>query len=524
VILPSQGRTIAALNATSTPRLAELVGSLSIATDLAAGFGIETALRTCLIAVELGRAADVAGEALRDVYYTGLLRFIGCTAFAAEQAFYGGGDDLAYSHDLAPIDAGSPADVVGTIVRKVGRGAGAFGRVRAVARTLTDPSGPKSFATAHCDLAVSLASRLGMSASVVASLGQMYERWDGKGYPNHVKGDGIALPARLMQVAWRAEVHRALDGPVTAIETVHRRAGGELDPRLAALFVDHARHLLAPLAEPSVWDAFLAAEPRPHSLLARERVGDVAEAFAQFVDIKSPYTLGHSTGVARLAHAAAERAGLPDAEELRIAALLHDLGRVSVPNGIWDKPSALNPAEWERVRMHAYQTERILSQSPLLVPYARIAGHHHERGDGSGYHRGVAPPTRPARFLAAADVYHAMTEERAHRPARTRAAAAEALMEDARRGRLDREAVDAVLAAAGHDAPRVGRVWPAALSDREVEVMCLLARGLANKEIAQRLAISPKTVQHHVAHIYEKTNVRTRASAALFAVENHLLE
>jgi putative nucleotidyltransferase with HDIG domain len=251
----------------------------------------------------------------------------------------------------------------------------------------------------------------------------------------------------------------------------------------------------------------------------------VAEAFAHFVDIKSPFTLGHSTGVARLVSAAAEALGLPDRDGLRIAALLHDLGRVSVPNGIWDKPGKLNPAEWERVRLHAYQTERILSQTPLLAGHAQLAGQHHERADGSGYHRGVSQLSRAARLLAAADAYHAMTEERAHRPAHPPAAAAKILVEEARAGRHDREAVEAVLAAARHGAAaRVRGGWPAQLSDREVEVLCLLARGLSNKQIGARLFISARTVQHHVAHIYEKTGVSTRAAAALYAVENELMK
>jgi putative nucleotidyltransferase with HDIG domain len=281
--------------------------------------------------------------------------------------------------------------------------------------------------------------------------------------------------------------------------------------------------LLAASSAPSVWEPFLAAEPAPFVRIDAARVAHVAEAFAHFVDIKSPFTLGHSTGVARLAYAAAREAGVADAERVRIAALLHDLGRVSVPNGIWDKPGKLNPAEWERVRMHAYQSERILSQTPLLAPYAQLAGHHHERLDASGYHRGIAQLGREACLLAAADAYHALTEERAYRPAYDRERAAKLLSDEARSGRYARDAVEAVLAASGHGArARVRGGWPAQLSEREVEVLCLLARGLSNKEIAARLFISAKTVQHHVAHIFEKTGVSTRAAAAVYAVENDL--
>ncbi|MFL5308015.1 MAG: HD domain-containing phosphohydrolase [Polyangia bacterium] len=509
---------------TERPRLAELIGSLSLATDLAAGFAMETALRTCVIAVGVGMEAGFSGETLRDVYYTGLLRFIGCTAFSHEQAFYGGGDDLAFSHVMAPVDIARPGEVLSAVVRRVGRGAGGVQRARAVARTLADPQAPRKLAVAHCDLAVRLATRLGMSARVVAALGQIYERWDGRGHPHGAAGEAIELPARVMQVAWRAEVHRALDGPAAAATVVRDRAGRELDPSLAGRFAGCGRELLAVASAPSVWERFLDAEPAPALRVDANRVVEVAEAFAHFADIKSPFTLGHSTGVARLAASAAEATGAP-VDEVRIAALLHDLGHVSVPNGIWDKPGPLNPAEWERVRLHAYQTERILSQTPLLAPYARLAGLHHERADGSGYHRGVGVLPAGAHLLAAADAYHAMTEARAHRPARQPADAANILAEEARAGRHDRAAVEAVLAVAGQRAAaKLAGALPAGLSDREVEVLVLLARGLSNKEIGARLFISSRTVQHHVAHVYEKTGVSTRAAAALYAVENRLVK
>lgn len=518
-------RLVMATGTAADARLAELVGALSLATDLAAGFAMETALRTCVLAVQLARAAGLEGQALGDVYYTGLLRFIGCTAFAHEQAYAGAGDDLAFSRVLGMADAGNPRDVLGTIVGRLGRGAGLVARAQAVARTLSDPKGPRKFAAAHCDLAIRLATRLGMRPPVLAALGAIYERWDGRGNPVALAGEQIPMPARLMHVAWRAEIHRGLEGPEAAAAIVQARAGGELDPALARLFLKDAPALLGGVSAPSVWEAFLNVEPAPVARLGAGGIDGVAEAFAQFVDIKSPFTLGHSVGVARLAHAAAAEMRLADPAAVRIAALLHDIGRVSVPNGIWDKPAALNPAERERVRQHAYHSERILAQSPLLAPFAAIAGRHHERLDGSGYHRGLpASALVPeARLLAAADMFAALTEDRAHRPKHAPAAAAELLGDEARAGRLDRQAVDAVLAAAGQAAARVRGGWPAQLSDREVEVLCLLARGLSNKQIGVRLFISAKTVQHHVAHIYEKTGVATRASAALFAVEHQLV-
>jgi HD-GYP domain-containing protein (c-di-GMP phosphodiesterase class II) len=511
------------------PRLAELIGSLSLATDLAAGMGYETAVRTCVIATGVGHELGLRGEDLRDVYYTALLRFIGCTAYAHETAWrYGAGDDQAFLRALSPADTTKPAEVLRYAAKGLAPGAGALRRAGAIARVMSDPKAPRQLAAAHCDLATKLAARLGMSGRVVASLGQMYERFDGKGNPAGRGAAQLELPARVLHVAWRAEAQRSLEGEGAALDAVRARGGTELDPDVGAAFLRVAPDLLAQVAEPSAWDHFLDLEPRPWRCIPADAIADVALAFAHYVDVKSPYTLGHSTGVARLAQVAGTRAGLAPDEGARlgVAALLHDLGRVSVPNGIWDKPGKLNPAEWERVRLHPYQTERVLARSPLFERFAGIAGHHHERADGSGYHRGVpgSALARPARILAAADAYQAMTEARAYRPAFVPDEAARTLAAEARTGRLDREAVEHVLAAAGQRAAaRVRGEWPAALSEREVEVLCLLARGLSNKRIAERLVISPRTAQHHVEHIFQKTGVSTRAAAAVFAVEHDLL-
>jgi HD-GYP domain-containing protein (c-di-GMP phosphodiesterase class II) len=264
----------------------------------------------------------------------------------------------------------------------------------------------------------------------------------------------------------------------------------------------------------------LASEPAPRAAFPRADLERFTAAFGDFADLKSPWTLGHSTRVAELCAGAAANG---EREPLVLAAHLHDLGRVAVPNGIWDKPHPLSAAEWERVRLHAYYTERILARARAFAPLAALAGAHHERLDGSGYHRGHqgAALTRPMRVLAVADAYAAMTAPRPHRPALDGAAAARELRAESAAGRLCAEAVEAVLEAAGH-APGRRPAHPCDLTDREVEVLRLLARGLTNKQIAATLVVSPRTVQHHVAHIYPKIGRRTRAGAAMFAMEHGL--
>jgi len=274
------------------------------------------------------------------------------------------------------------------------------------------------------------------------------------------------------------------------------------------------------------WDAVIDAEPALTIVLSGERFDAVLMAIANFVDLKSPFFLGHARAVSELAAEAGAGLGLHEADlrTLRRAGLVHDLGRLGISNAIWDKPNPLGTGEWERVRLHPYLTERMLKQSEALAPLAAIAVQHHERLDGSGYPRGLsgAGISRPARILGAADAYQAMREPRPHRPALSADEAAVELRSDVKAGRYDAEAVEAVLGAAGHRVSR-RREGPAGLTPREIEVLKLLARGLSNKEVAKHLVISPKTVASHAEHIYAKINAPTRAAAGLFAMQHGLL-
>jgi HD-GYP domain-containing protein (c-di-GMP phosphodiesterase class II) len=209
---------------------------------------------------------------------------------------------------------------------------------------------------------------------------------------------------------------------------------------------------------------------------------------------------------------------------LHVAAHLHDLWRIAVPDAVWEKSGELTTADWEQIRLHPYHSERVLLCSSVLQPMASIAGMHHECMDGSGYHRGCKAPeiSVSARVLAAADALQAMTQSRPHRDALTPDEAVEQIQREAREGRLDPDAVVAVADAAGRTLPKAN-LRPAGLSDREVEVLKLMAQGLSNRQIARRLYISPRTAEHHVQHIYTKLATSSRAAAALFAMEHGLI-
>lgn len=502
-------------------RLAELIGGLSLASDLANDFPAERTLRNAILSVELGRRAGYDDATLRDAYYVTLFRALGCTGFAHEEAHqYGGGDDLRTRNVMAMADVTNPVATVAAITTRAGTGGTTIDRVRAVSRLLLDQSAMQKHARAQCETSMRFAEIIGLSESVRTALSQACERYDAKGAPLAIGADALAIPARLLHIGWVAEIAWHRQGEAAAIDEIERRSGKHLDPTLVRTFKEHARPLFDAIIGTSVWERFLDVEPPPHA--APNDVTEVARAFAYFTDLKSVFTLGHSTGVAEIAVRAAEQSGLPPEviRDLKHAALLHDLGRVGIPTGIWDKPGALGAAEWERVRSHAYHTERLVRRAPAWGAAGRIASSAHERLDGEGYHRAVPANvlTRAERLLAAADVFHALGEVRPHRAPRSREQATAILHGEVKSGTLDRDAVDAVLGV--RKSSPTG--WPRGLSDREVEVLRLVARGKSNKEIGALLGISPRTVQNHIAHIYDKIGVYSRAGAALFVTEHAL--
>jgi HD-GYP domain-containing protein (c-di-GMP phosphodiesterase class II) len=502
---------------------------LSLACDLANGFPPEKVLRTVVLALELGQRMSLPSDELRRVYWVSVVRYLGCTAFAHEEAHeFGAGDDNNTRNVMSFIDAADPLDAIGRVARGIGKGGRVLERARAVAGLLNGKAAVTRHAHAQCEGALLLAAMVGFGSDVQSSLAQLTERYDGLGAPVGLSGSELTLPVRLSHLSDVAEIAHHRGGRAAAIHTVKKRRGRHFDPAIADVFLASAPELCERLEAGDVWQRFLDLEPSPRAVTSEAQLDDVAQAFAHFVDQKSTFTLGHSTGVARLAERAVRALGLDDTAALAVrrAALLHDLGRVSVPTGIWDKPAPLSMPEWERVRLHAYYTERVLAASPLLGRLGVIAAAAHERSDGSGYHRGVRRNVleKSARVLAVADTYHALGELRPHRARLGREQARQVLLDAVEQGRFDRESVNAVLEAAGAAGAKRPSTLPAGLSERELEVLRLLARGRSNKEIASALAIATRTAQHHVEHIYGKIGVNSRAAAALFATQNDLLE
>jgi len=508
-----------------TVRMCELMGTLSFANDLGQGQPLEQAQRMGLLAVAMGRALGLPREAQREGFYASMLRTVGCSADAHGNGQLWG-DELEVSTWMAEIDMGKPAKAFSAIVSRLGKGQPR--RLAKLLRTLAAMPGMMGNITVHCELGRMLAVQLGLPDSVQAALEQMYERWDGKGIPGKRKREQIAVGARLSHIVGCIEIHHRLYGLDAARAVVQERSGGQLDPEMAECFEKSHTEIVKAVETPSIWSAMLEAEPAPPLCVEEARIEEALRAMAEYGDLRSHFRRGHSAAVAYLAETAAASLGVSrtDRLALRNAALLHDLGLCGVPSGIIDKPGPLSEAEWERMRLHAYYTERILERCAALADAREIASMAHERLDASGYHRRLsrAAISVLGRILAAADAYRSMTEPRSHRPARSPDEAAAELRKDVAAGKLEREAVDAVLTAAGQAPQRHARtVHPGGLSEREVEVLKYVARGLTNKEVAQKLNLSPRTVGNHLQSIFAKAGVTTRAGAALFAMQNDML-
>jgi HD-GYP domain-containing protein (c-di-GMP phosphodiesterase class II) len=506
------------------------MAALSLATDLGMGQPLEFALHGCVVAVRLAAALGFDEAGVRAVYYQALLRYIGCNA-ETHLAAAMSGDELALRSRAIAIDPADPRAGLGVLlqtIRQTHAGATPLDLARAVTRGLMGIGGLKEFFAGHCEVAERLAERLGFEEPIRRALGQLYERWDGHGLPHGLKGERVLPAVLVVMLAQDAVVFHRLGGLDAVLAMARERRGRAYAPDHADCLCRQAATLLAGLDDEPSWETVLALEPGPRPVLSEARFDAACAAMADFTDIKSPFLLGHSPAVATLAAAAAERGRLPaaDVTAVRRAGLVHDIGRVGVSAGIWGKPGPLSEREWERVRLHPYYTERVLARAEGLARLGALAAAHHERVDGSGYHRGLpaAMLTPAARLLAAADVYTALTEARPHRAAFPPEAAVAEVRREVRAGRLDGDAVELVVAAAGHRPRSTRRDRVAGLTEREVEVLRLIARGATVKQAAAALSVSPKTVDHHVESIYGKAGVSTRAGATLFAMEQGLLE
>jgi HD-GYP domain-containing protein (c-di-GMP phosphodiesterase class II) len=496
--------------------VAGVVAALSVTSDLTRGHPQGEAMRACLLATELARRAGLGSTAVGDVYYGTLMRFAGCAATSHEAAAALGGDDVVVRARGDLIDPTRPGEAL-RFLAGLGHGRG---KLRVLARAPKVPKIVQESARADCEVGADLTRRLHLPDGVRNAVLCAFERFDGKGSPAGLAGEQVAEAARFAAVGFAAVMFDAVGGVEAAIAAIERWSGRALDPTIAAIFLAAPTELVA-LSDPDdVWAAVVHGEPQPPRLFRNHAdLDDALAGFGDAADLKSPFFQGHSRGVASLVRTACGSVSLDHAMAYR-AGLVHDLGRVAVPTGVWEQPRALRADEWELVRLHPYHSGRILARSPLLEPLAAVVSRHHERVDGTGYPAGVraGESSQIANVLAAADVWHALGEARPHRPALTPGEAAREIAAMP----LDRDAVRAVLHAA--EAPAASfPPLPVDLTERELQVLRMLCSGRTKRQIAQELFISTSTVHTHTVHIYGKCAVSTRAGLAMFAMRHGLV-
>lgn len=513
-------------------RRADFLMALAYATDLATGHSRDFALRSCVLAMRMADAARLDEDGRRAVYHQALLRYIGCNADSHLLAA-AWGDEIALRRDLQRLDFGDRAEFAAVFVRALTR---MFADLPPAELATAVESGLAQAAqvnvpilSGHCEVAQRIAERIGLPEEIRESLGQIYERWDGRGLPRGLAGAAVKYPVRLVTLAQDAIALTEGHGFEAMTAMIAKRAGGAYEPELAELFLSDPERFMAGLDGPVDRETILALEPTPHAMLDEAACEAAYLAIADFIDMRMPFTFGHSRAVAALAAAAAKHLGLPasDIRDVGWAAYTHDIGELTVPVATWMRAAALTERETDAARLHPYHGERALtSLGGDGRAVAALVQRHHERLDGSGYYRNSRGPdlSPGARVLAAAEAFQTMREARPHRPPLTDAAAAAKLRGAVREGKLRPDAVEAVLTCAGQPARRAVPERLAGLTAREIEVLRLIAAGDTTKEAARKLDIATKTADNHIQSLYSKIGVTTRAGAALYALERGLVQ
>ena len=404
--------------------LAELVGAFSYALDITEGQPAGHCVRTCWIGSHVGRAIGLQPQQLHDLYYTLLLKDLGCSSNAARICELYDADDRAFKQGFKTVGT-SLAATLHFVFAKTARGRSFGQRASAVGNILKNGTAiADEMILSRCTRGADIARLLRFSEDVCDGIYRLDEHWDGSGRPGHLKGENIPLYARIALLAQVADVFHTHAGRDASVAEIQRRSGTWLDPELAKAFegVAKSEAFWAGLASPFIDSRLVALAPPEHAdPVDDDYIDAIAKAFGEVIDAKSPYTSGHSARVAEIASAIADRMGVPESRRrwLYRAALLHDVGKLGVSNTILDKPGKLDEAEWEIMRTHASHTQEILGRVGVLADLAPIAAAHHERLDGKGYPLGLAEHqiTRDTRIITVCDFYDALTADRPYRAA-----------------------------------------------------------------------------------------------------------
>lgn len=443
--------------------LSDIIGSLSYALDLTEGLPPGHCLRSCWVGMHIGRQYGMEPSALSHLYYTILLKDAGCSSNAARLFEIYATDDRTVKNDFKQVDTDSLFQLGKFVLSHIAVGKSLHERVRKVmALAENGEEFAHELISTRCERGADIARQLGFDEEVALGVRYLDEHWNGKGKPFGLVGAEIPVNAQIALLSQVIEVFYAASGVDYAVAEVNKRAGTWFDPGLVGAF-NTARQ------QDGFWHGFVCddlqdkvCQLEPHSKVIEvdeDRLDTIAEAFAKVVDAKSPYTYGHSSRVAAYTLAVAKRMGIPPARQkwLYRAALLHDIGKLGVSNGVLDKPGKLDEDEWAQVKAHASYSEQILSRLNVFAELAQVAAAHHERLDGKGYPHGLSADeiTLETRIITVADIFDAIT---ANRPYRGPIPVPEAIaiMEKERGTAIDGDCLDALrqalpdLVAQGH--------------------------------------------------------------------------
>lgn len=419
-----------ASGATGSISLPEILSALSFALDLTEGAVHGHAVRSCLLGMRIAQEAGIPSEDGFDLYYALLLKDVGCSSNAARMCQIVGGDDRAMKAGAKMVDWTRPhtprLSTLKLLWKNVLPQANAAQRVaRIVQMGRTQHANNRAMITLRCERGANILRKLEFRDRAADAVRSLDEHWDGSGYPDRLVGDRIPYLARILAIAQHLDVFSTGDTPQVAMDVLHARSGRWFDPDLVAAAASlHRRGALWTNCRPGddgeqTRLAVVDLAPGATIYLQRERIDQICEAFADVVDAKSPYTFRHSQGVKDAAVRIAESMGLPSerVDFVRRAALLHDIGKLSVSNSILDKPGRLTPDEWHSMAQHPVQTRRILERVQAFEELAIAAGNHHEKLDGTGYPEGLIGPelSLESRLITVADVYGALSEDRPYR-------------------------------------------------------------------------------------------------------------
>jgi len=509
--------------------LAVLLCALSYATGLGLSERMEHGLNSAYIGLRLAGVLHLSSEEREAIFYGALLKDVGCTACAAGFSAFFPEDELAPRSEFILVNPTQLNDSFAWLFRSAPEDSHLPSRISRLLSFLAQ-CGPvvKEASRGHCEIAELFARRLGFPEHVQRTLRFQWEHWDGKGLAYGLKGTEVPLMARILHAALALELAYGFGGPAAARALAREQRGARFDPEVvdAFLTIEKQADFWQTLEHESAKSVILAMQP-PTSAdrMMADQIEVVCEALADFVDIKTYESWNHSRIVAEVAEDMGRYLGLGRTElsRLRRAALVHDIGNVAIPLRILEKGDSRSASEWDYYRLHSYYTQRVLEGVEPLQELAPAASAAHEWINGQGYHRQLTGEQIPlnGRILAVADTYAQLTQRQDDK-----LEPEEALrkMRPSVGTQFDGSCYDALAASitSVHLLKRTGRERRelGELTEREAEVLRLLAQGRSNPQIAESLVISRKTVEHHLEHIYNKIGVTCRTSAVVYAVQH----